>query len=295
MQQDNEIGFVPVSVNFFLSRECNYRCSYCFHTQTSDYVMRLRDIQHGLTLLRDAGMRKLNFTGGEPFLHAHTVLGPLVAFCKTDLDLESVSIVSNGSRVTRDWFEEYGAFLDILAISCDSFVPRCNANMGRGDGGIVHRVEQIAAWCREFHVKMKLNTVVCLLNWQEDMNARVSRIDPFRWKCFQLLIIEGENAGGVMDQRDARGLAITDAQFEQFLDRHRKQKAFVPENNRLMRNSYLLLDERMRFLNCQGGKKEPTKSILDVGVVDALKESGFCPTTFEQRGGIYQWTRDVRI
>ena len=42
-----------------------------------------------------------------------------------------------------------------------------------------------------------------------------------------------------------------------------------------MKDSYLLLDEKMRFLNCRNGKKEPSKSILDVGVEAALNESGF--------------------
>jgi radical S-adenosyl methionine domain-containing protein 2 len=125
------------------------------------------------------------------------------------------------------------------------------------------------------------------------MNNGVSRINPFRWKCFQILIIDGENAGGFTDQRDARGLAVTDEQFKQFVDRHRRQRVLIPEDNRLMRTSYLLLDEQMRFLNCENGKKEPTASILDVGVADALRCSGFCQETFEERGGIYEWTRDT--
>jgi radical S-adenosyl methionine domain-containing protein 2 len=40
----------------------------------------------------------------------------------------------------------------------------------------------------------------------------------------------------------------------------------IPENNKDMKDSYLNLDEYMRFLNCQKGGKEPTLSILDVGV-----------------------------
>lgn len=48
----------------------------------------------------------------------------------------------------------------------------------------------------------------------------------------------------------------------------------VPEPNELMRNSYLILDENMCFLNCQGGSKTPSESLLTVGVEKALAQSG---------------------
>ena len=73
-----------------------------------------------------------------------------------------------------------------------------------------------------------------------------------------------------------------------------------------MKDSYLILDEEMRFLNCSSGGKEPGKSILgnlflflypkkssiDVGVVAALKESGFDNNMFHRRGGVYNWLRE---
>lgn len=65
-------------------------------------------------------MKKINFSGGEPFTKDR-FLGNLVRHCKEELKLESVTIVSNGSLITESWFERYGEWLDILAISCDSF------------------------------------------------------------------------------------------------------------------------------------------------------------------------------
>ena len=35
-------------------------------------------------------------------------LGELVQFCKQDLQLPSVSIVSNGSMIKEKWFQKYG-------------------------------------------------------------------------------------------------------------------------------------------------------------------------------------------
>ena len=56
-------------------------------------------------------MQKINFSGGEPFIHKKgKYVGELVKYCKVNLELPSVTIVSNGSLVTDDWFQDYGKF-----------------------------------------------------------------------------------------------------------------------------------------------------------------------------------------
>lgn len=166
---DDDQFHAPVSVNYFPSRECNYACGFCFHTNTSGYILPLDEAKHGLRLLRDAGMRKLNIAGGEPFLHP-AFLGELLRYCKEGLGLESVSVISNGSRIREGWLREYGRYLDILAVSCGSFVTETNGAIGRGengrgDGGHVEQVFRIAEWCREYGIMFKLNTVVNTFNW----------------------------------------------------------------------------------------------------------------------------------
>lgn len=49
----------------------------------------------------------------------------------------------------------------------------------------------------------------------------------------------------------------------------------------------------MRFLNCTTGSKIPSKSILDVGVANALMFSGFDEAMFKKRGGIYKWSKEA--
>jgi radical S-adenosyl methionine domain-containing protein 2 len=111
---------------------------------------------------------------------------------------------------------------------------------------------------------------VCKLNWQEDMVATIQQLQPFRWKCFQVLFVEDKNDASVADtkqdtrKRDAKDLLITTEQWKVFCKKHQHLKSFVPESNDLMASSYLILDEYMCFLDKGKGKEKQSRSILDV-------------------------------
>ncbi|KAK1499529.1 hypothetical protein CCUS01_00254 [Colletotrichum cuscutae] len=286
----------PVSVNYFPSRECNYACGFCFHTNTSGYILSLNEAKHGMRLLKDAGMRKLNVAGGEPFLHPK-FLGELLRYCKEDLDIESISIVSNGSKIQEKWLREYGRYLDILAISCDSFVRETNKEIGRGENGgaegekdHIAQVFRIAEWCKVYNIMFKLNTVVNIYNWNEDMADTIALLAPFRWKVFQCLIVEGENEDETR-VRDARKFLISEEQWQTFCGRHEHLPCYVPEDNETMAGSYLLLDEKLRFLDKGNGPMKKSESLLDVGVKKAMLQVAWDKSAFDKRGGVYEWRK----
>jgi len=201
-----------------------------------------------------------------------------------------VSIVSNGSKITERWFKKYARYIDILAVSVDSFNEETNIKIGRGKGEHVKHVRQAAQLCARYNVRFKLNTVANRYNCREDMNSMISELNPFRWKVFQVLILAGENSG-TETLRDGREFIITNEEFKHFLHLHRSQKALVPEDNSTMKDAYLILDERMCFLDCSEGGKTPSPSILDVGVQKALLHAGFNDKEFKNRGGIYDWKK----
>lgn len=99
-------------------------------------------------MLSDAGMKKLNISGGEPFLKPQFI-GEVFRFCKEELGLESCTVVNNGSKVTEKWLDTYGRYLDVMAISCDSFEAETNVLQGRADNGKpdhIGRVFDVAQW-----------------------------------------------------------------------------------------------------------------------------------------------------
>lgn len=287
-------SLTPVSVNWHYLRTCNYACKFCFHTAKTSFFLPkevggLAEAKRCLKKLSEAGMRKMNFSGGEPFLQPRE-LGQLCQFCKEDLQLENVSIVSNGSKITKEWLRKFGQYVDILAISCDSFIEEKNVQIGRGKGMHVKQLKQVRAWCDQYNVSFKVNSVICTYNVDEDMHDAIAELKPVRWKVFQCLLLDGENTGATA-LRNAEDLTITKHQFNDFLERHRDIHCMVPESNEEMKDSYLILNEYLCFLNCTGGAKTPSRSIRDVTVRCALKEAGFDSAMFEKRGGRYEWSR----
>lgn len=285
-RNSKSVSPVPVSVNYHLTRKCNYGCGFCFHTAKTSYILPLEKAKKGLKLLKQAGMKKLNFAGGEPMLYPRFV-GELAEFCKKELKLESVSIVTNGSLVKPKFLKEFGSFIDIIAVSCDSFNEETNVKIGRGKGSHLEKFRQLRIDCQEHGIKFKVNTVVNKYNFEEDMRTAIKAIAPFRWKCFQVLVVKGENDSDAT-LRDATRFVISDDQFQQFCDKHSTIEGFVAEPNNIMKDSYLLLDEYMRFLD-KGN--DPSASILEVGVEKALQSVYWDEKSFIDRGGIYDWTK----
>ena len=288
----------PISVNYHFTRKCNKVCGFCFHTEKTSYVASEEAMKRGLKLLKDAGMKKINFAGGEPFLYPKP-LAMLCQYCKVDLGLESVSIISNGTKITEQWLQKYGQYVDVLGVSCDSFNEETNIEIGRGTGENVTQLFRIRDWCRNLGIKFKLNTVVCSFNWQEEMATTIEKLDPFRWKCFQVLEVQDENDASKDEteldkrKRNAKRFVISKQQFATFCKNHRHIDCFVPESNELTASSYLILDEYLCFLDKGHGKEKQSSCILDVGVASAMKEVDWDGVAFRERGGMYDWSKEL--
>ena len=274
----------PISVNFHLWKPCNYHCRFCFATFPDiEGALTLNDAKHLLFLLREAGAEKLNFAGGEPTLHPN--IGELVA--------EShrlgfiTSLVSNGARMT-ELLEKHAHEIDWVALSVDSASEAVQKDLGRGNGN--HVIQSIALFDKlhQYGIRIKLNTVVTGLNFQENMSDFVRRVRPERWKIFQVLPVQGQNDGSVEE------LLISPQQFQEFVERHQPliNEGFqvIPESNDLMKDSYVMVNPQGQFYNITKNNGHSYSSpILKVGVSAALAQVGWNIDAFLRRGGIYSW------
>ena len=299
-----------VAVNYHFTRQCNFACGFCFHTAKTSHVEPLEKACRIIKELHDLGAEKINFAGGEPFLPSYkNMLGEMVKYAKVDCGYQSVSIISNGYYIKENFFENYGEYLDILGVSCDSQFDDVNKLIGRGKGGQAQQVIKVANMCRKYGVKFKLNTVVNAYNKDEDMTAFVKEVNPMRWKVFQVLPLEGENTGEGA-KRNITSFLISDRQYKDFVDRHanndfiKTSDIMKVEDNSSMQSSYVLIDEFGRFLDSSTGGKIPTKSILDVGAEAAFQQlldssgGGFDEAAFYERDGDYngktEWSKEFQ-
>ena len=139
------------------------------------YVESLSNTKKVIALLKVTGIRKINFAGGEPFINTK-LLGKLVKYYKETLNLESISVITNGSKVPQKWLTRYGEYLDIIAISCDSFIKATNTKIGRGTDTYLKMVINLSWKYKEYGIILKINTVVNRYNFHEDMNAAIEEI-----------------------------------------------------------------------------------------------------------------------
>lgn len=273
------------SVNFHVNRTCNAHCSFCFATfRDVAGPIGVADAVRLVRLLAEAGVEKLNFAGGEPTLHRG--IGPLVRASR-ELGLVT-SIVSNGARLGA-LLDHHAADLDWVGLSVDSAEEATEVALGRSRGSHVEESLALAARCRVFGIRVKLNSVVTALNAHEDMSAFVRAMAPERWKVFQVLPMRGQNDGVV------EPLLIPAEVFAAFIQRHLPLTAEglgpIVEDNDAMRGSYAMIDPEGRFFGNATGEHVYSRPILEVGVEAALAEVGVSEAKFLQRGGVYAWSR----
>ncbi len=270
----------PITVNWHVWKSCNYSCKFCF-SRFGEIRSRLTRQEAMLIprMLKEVGVIKLNFAGGEPTLCPY--LPELIRESKR-VGLVT-SMVTNASRITNEYLESLAGYLDWIAISIDSPDERTEMLLGRGNGRHVTYAIKVALTAKKLGIKLKINTVVTSLNWQDDFSELLALLQPERWKVFQILRIDGQN-----DDHFSQ-LSITEEQFLNFVNRHRRFNP-VPENNDAMIDSYVMLDPRGHFYQNSMGRLVYSKhSILEVGVLDALAEVGWDQEKFMKRGGLYQF------
>ncbi len=175
----------------------------------------------------------------------------------------SPSFISNGVLVSNSFIEELGSFISVAGFSFDSFSPDTMRRIGRagrnGDQLTEERLNQIFDLFRKFSPKtvLKINTVVCEENVDENLCEGLLRLRPDRWKM--LRVIPGHG-----------GVPISDEQFSSFVMRHQEVQNGVVEDNEDMRRSYLMINPDGRFYQRDGSSYLYGPPILDNGAAAAL-------------------------
>lgn len=273
------LGNKLISVNWHLWPNCMNKCKFCFGTFNE--IKSLLSKEEALkipSILKSAGTEKLSFTGGEPLLCPH--LGDLIIEAKK-LDMTTM-LITSGSLLTGNFIEEYSSYMDWIALSVDSSDEETQYKLGRGTGNHIQKIKEIVKVIHKAGIKLKINTVVTSMNWEEEMSDLIVELNPQRWKVFQVLSVKGQN------DEYFQSLQISSEQFDNFVQMHESLNP-IAENNELMRGSYLMLDAMGRFFQNSEGYLKYSQSILEVDPYSAIQQVGWDETKFLTRGGFYAW------
>lgn len=295
MESENQAGGVPrkgsggtqkvESANWHLIDSCNYSCKFCFMKKLPGREADLARGKYVITTLKEIGITKLNFVGGEPLLHPN--LNDFAAFAKKNG--MTVSVVTNASLLSGKRFLELRQLVDWIGVSIDSGREEVETALGRGHGRHVETALRVCNAIRREGIKLKVNTVVTKLNFEEDMRPLIAELRPLRWKVFQMLVIVGQN------ESYSGELAATKKEFETFkrINSDIALESGQPptfESSEDMVDSYLMLAPDGSVIQNSGHQYRytPLETVLQSGLSGIISQRAYLA-----RGGQYDWGTGV--
>lgn len=280
-------------INWHLTEVCNYACKYCFakwgrpnelhcSEQEIDKLLgNLADyfIKSSSTLKEELGYEsvRLNFAGGEPMMLGDTFITALMLAKQKGF---KTSTITNGHYLVNGKLTLPNNSLDMIGISFDSQSLDTRKRIGRIDRkGNSFGTEDLKLALTNLTqsqkgIKTKINTVVNLLNLDEDFSELITDLKPYKWKILH-----------VMPYGDDE-LLISKKQFDRFVVRHSGlDLPLFPESNSTMTESYLMINPQGCFYQNSANKSgyKYSESINLCGVSKALSQIEFNPKTFASR------------
>lgn len=276
---------IITAVNLHLTKSCNMKCKYCF----AGFNKTKRTYPYKETVLlikklKDFGFEKINFVGGEPML-----IPQISKLLKISKEMGFyTSLVTNGSLLTPEFLKGNKYFIDIIGMSVDSLNYKTNSLIGRKTPQKTMQQEdylKTANLINLYGINLKINTVVSALNKNEDLFNFINKVNPIRWKIFQVLKIKGENDNGF------NNFEISNEEFENFCNKQinglNNKEIFIKEKNEIIRGSYLMINPEGQFFDNTKGNYTVSENINTVGVAEALKQINFNYEKFISRNGNY--------
>ena len=205
-----------------ITTKCNKKCVYCFR-ELFESDRTLEDNMKILHKLKEAGVNRITFSGGEPL--SYDGIFELAAESNR-LGIETF-IVTNGDYVNENNIELICDLFKRITFSCDSPSSYVNRESGRGADNYEHILYlcHLINKVRPGHI-VQINSVVTRANYGEQeymLNAMRNELimeGVERIKFFQFYAIRG----AAKERRYM--LSITDEQFEALKKKQETRQEF---------------------------------------------------------------------
>jgi len=277
------MGNMIPSINLHLTKKCNMKCKYCFAGFSEiQKEIDFKETKKLLIELKNFGFEKVNFVGGEPLL-----IAKLIELLQISRDLGFyISVTTNGTLITDSFLRKAEQLIDMIGISIDSLDENTNYKIGR----VWNKKPLNYLFYNNFinmikstNINLKINTVVSLLNKEENFSDFINTSNPERWKVFQVLKIENEN------NINFSNFEISTKDFDYFCKKHQialmNKNILIKEENQIIRGSYLMVNPEGKFFDNELGYYNCSEKILSIGVKKALSQIYYSYSKFKKRNG----------
>ncbi len=144
---------------WWITEKCNENCEYCFRSLSSINNFTFEEHMKILDGIIGFGTDQITWSGGEALLVPHAP--ELIKYAKEHGIYNKIT--TNGKLLTPEKIEELKPYIDLVALSIDSFNDDTNKALGRGiehRKTVIDRIEHLM----EAGVKVDINTVVTSKN-----------------------------------------------------------------------------------------------------------------------------------
>ena len=279
--QNNKI----LSLSYHIVEICNMRCSFCFAKfNCIDRHLSMKDTFFLIEELAKAGTKKISFAGGEPTLYE--CLPEVITHAKR-CGLTTM-LITNGSGLSEHFLNNMINHLDWIGLSVDSLDKNQLKELGRqlpyelvDESYYFEKVSYI----KDYGYKLKINTVVNKINFDNNMSEFINYASPKRWKLFHVLPLQ--------NIKYDHNLLITNTEFISFYERHlnliNTEIDIISESNDAMTSSYVIIDPLGRLVDNTNYKLCYSDSILKIGVEKALEQINLDIEKMKKRKAFYDW------
>lgn len=174
-----------LSMELELSRQCNFRCTYCYVGDPPPPVGELTpdEMRDVVLQAKELGARKIIMLGGEPMIHPD-ILGTITWIREQDL---AVELFTNGTNMTPEAANELFARDVAVVLKFNSFDPAIQDSLAGFKGA--HRVIRsalgnlMAAGYPTATARLCISSILCRQNRHEAVKlwewARERDIEPY--------------------------------------------------------------------------------------------------------------------
>ena len=298
-----------IVINWHITEACNYHCGICFAkwNKPAEIWSNPENVQKIIVNIcqhfRSQGIFniRLNIVGGEPIMFPERLWNVVETAYNNEME---ISIITNGSHLEN--IRPFAHLISQVGISIDSLDHETNMKIGRECGNKTISFETLRQKIDDIRkvnpdIRIKVNTVVNSLNFNEILVERFAELHIDKWKIlcqrpfngnpgisdyhFHAFLRNNYNEklmqANVLKRHTEMPLSfLMEGAAEQ--DQETKQVIYI-EDKDVMTESYLMISPDGRLF--QNGSDEYTYSrpLTEVTFAEALSDIKFDSEKFESR------------